>query len=74
MKVAYRSVIKQTNNESGNATIEETMKWYTNVTGMFLDHLSNQIKESDSSGVWRFVFQFVIFVIFINCSDCILDI
>lgn len=56
--VKCRSVIRQTSNESNDATIEDAMLWYTNVTAMFLEHLSNQIKESDNSGVWRLVHLF----------------
>lgn len=29
------------------------MHWYTAINAALLDHLSNQIKETDNSGVWR---------------------
>lgn len=35
------------------STISEVMSWYTNVNGAMLDILTNQIKETDNSGVWR---------------------
>lgn len=29
------------------------MRWYNTVNGALLDHLTQQIKETDNSGVWR---------------------
>lgn len=31
------------------------MHWYRVVNGAMLDHLSNQIKETNESGVWRYL-------------------
>jgi Adenylate and Guanylate cyclase catalytic domain/Nitrate and nitrite sensing/Heme NO binding associated len=38
-----------------DSTVAEVMKWYTNVNGAMLGHLTNQIKETDRTGVWRFL-------------------
>lgn len=38
---------------SSESSIFEVMAWYTNVNAAMLDHLTNQIKETDNSGVWR---------------------
>lgn len=35
------------------STISEVMAWYTSVNAAMLDILTNQIKETDNSGVWR---------------------
>lgn len=44
----YRSKIN-----TEESTIPEVMHWYTAINAALLDHLSNQIKETDNSGVWR---------------------
>lgn len=31
----------------------EVMRWYNTINAALLDHLTNQIKETDNSGVWR---------------------
>lgn len=33
----------------------EVMRWYNTINAALLDHLTNQIKETDNSGVWRLV-------------------
>ncbi|XP_026674281.1 uncharacterized protein LOC108630979 isoform X2 [Ceratina calcarata] len=38
--------------------ITEVMAWYTSVNAAMLDHLTNQIKETDNSGVWRYLIAF----------------
>jgi len=38
---------------SEESSITEVMAWYTSVNAAMLDHLTNQIKETDNSGVWR---------------------
>lgn len=38
---------------SEESSITEVMTWYTSVNAAMLDHLTNQIKETDNSGVWR---------------------
>lgn len=32
----------------------DVMRWYNRVNSALLDYLTNQIKETDNSGVWRF--------------------
>ncbi|KAL3274580.1 hypothetical protein HHI36_015963 [Cryptolaemus montrouzieri] len=39
-------------------TMQEVLLWYTSVNGALLDHLTNQIKETDNSGVWRYLLAF----------------
>lgn len=34
----------------------DVMRWYNTVNAALLDHLTNQIKETDNSGVWRYVY------------------
>ncbi|XP_066996175.2 uncharacterized protein [Anabrus simplex] len=34
------------------SSITEVLHWYTSVNAAMLDHLTNQIKETDNSGVW----------------------
>lgn len=34
----------------------DVMRWYNTVNAALLDHLTNQIKETDNSGVWRYGF------------------
>jgi hypothetical protein len=38
---------------SEESSIDEVVHWYNSVNAAMLDHLTNQIKETDSSGVWR---------------------
>ncbi|KAK0074000.1 hypothetical protein PV326_012836, partial [Microctonus aethiopoides] len=40
------------------STISEVMAWYTSVNAAMLDILTNQIKETDNSGVWRYLIAF----------------
>ncbi|XP_072749417.1 uncharacterized protein [Anoplolepis gracilipes] len=40
------------------SSISEVMSWYTGVNAAMLDHLTNQIKETDNSGVWRYLIAF----------------
>lgn len=37
------------------------MRWYNTVNAALLDHLTNQIKETDNSGVWRYAFTHFLF-------------
>lgn len=37
-----------------DSSILEVLHWYTSVNAALLDHLTNQIKETDNSGVWRY--------------------
>ncbi|KAG7204035.1 hypothetical protein KM043_001894 [Ampulex compressa] len=43
---------------SEESNITEVMAWYTSVNAAMLDHLTNQIKETDNSGVWRYLIAF----------------
>lgn len=43
---------------SEEKSITEVMTWYTSVNAAMLDHLTNQIKETDNSGVWRYLIAF----------------
>lgn len=38
---------------SEESTVTDVLLWYTSVNAAMLDHLTNQIKEADTSGVWR---------------------
>ncbi|CAD6206795.1 GSCOCG00010075001-RA-CDS [Cotesia congregata] len=40
------------------STMAEVMAWYTSVNAAMLDILTNQIKETDNSGVWRYLIAF----------------
>jgi hypothetical protein len=37
-----------------DSSVLEVLHWYTCVNAALLDHLTNQIKETDNSGVWRY--------------------
>jgi len=37
-----------------DSSVLEVLHWYTSVNAALLDHLTNQIKETDNSGVWRY--------------------
>lgn len=41
--------------EPEDSSITEVMNWYTSINRGLLHHLNEQIKETDSSGVWRCV-------------------
>ncbi|OAD54421.1 Atrial natriuretic peptide receptor 1 [Eufriesea mexicana] len=43
---------------SEESSITEVLTWYTSVNAAMLDHLTNQIKETDNSGVWRYLIAF----------------
>ncbi|XP_063917238.1 uncharacterized protein LOC135132949 isoform X2 [Zophobas morio] len=40
------------------STMADVLLWYTSVNAAMLDHLTNQIKETDNSGVWRYLLAF----------------
>ncbi|XP_015115006.1 receptor-type guanylate cyclase daf-11 isoform X2 [Diachasma alloeum] len=40
------------------SSISEVMAWYENVNAEMLNILTNQIKETDNSGVWRYLIAF----------------
>lgn len=37
------------------SSINEVMHWYRALNDAILNHMTNQIKETDKSGVWRYV-------------------
>ncbi|XP_023724758.1 uncharacterized protein LOC111873908 isoform X3 [Cryptotermes secundus] len=41
-----------------DSSILEVLHWYTSVNAALLNHLTNQIKETDNSGVWRYLISF----------------
>uniref|UniRef100_A0A1Y1LS38 guanylate cyclase n=1 Tax=Photinus pyralis TaxID=7054 RepID=A0A1Y1LS38_PHOPY len=43
---------------SEESSMSEILQWYTTVNAAMLDHLTNQIKETDNSGVWRYLLAF----------------
>ncbi|RZC42938.1 uncharacterized protein BDFB_008937, partial [Asbolus verrucosus] len=43
---------------SDESTMTDVLLWYTSVNAAMLDHLTNQIKETDNSGVWRYLLAF----------------
>ncbi|XP_055615471.1 uncharacterized protein LOC129761747 [Toxorhynchites rutilus septentrionalis] len=43
---------------SENSTVRDVLHWYTTVNGALLEHLTNQIKDANKSGVWRFLLSF----------------
>ncbi|KAK5641547.1 hypothetical protein RI129_010094 [Pyrocoelia pectoralis] len=43
---------------SEESSMSEILAWYTAVNAAMLDHLTNQIKETDNSGVWRYLLAF----------------
>ncbi|KAL1138257.1 hypothetical protein AAG570_009946 [Ranatra chinensis] len=45
-------------NEGEKANMSEALQWYTSVNGAMLAHLTDQIKETDNNGVWRFLIAF----------------
>lgn len=34
----------------------DVMRWYNRVNNALLEYLTNQIKETDNSGVWRYAY------------------
>ncbi|KAG5886728.1 hypothetical protein JTB14_027151 [Gonioctena quinquepunctata] len=41
-----------------DSSVRDVLGWYTSVNAALLEHLSNQIKENDNSGVWRYLLAF----------------
>jgi hypothetical protein len=39
---------------SNETQIHEVIEFYTEITGILLEYLANEIKESDNSDVWRY--------------------
>ncbi|XP_077297717.1 receptor-type guanylate cyclase Gyc76C [Arctopsyche grandis] len=43
---------------SESSSIDEVMEWYTKVNAALLEDLTNHIKETDSSSIWRYLIGF----------------
>ncbi|CAH1405097.1 unnamed protein product [Nezara viridula] len=46
------------NISSEDSTIRDVLHWYNSVNAAMLAHLTDQIKETDNSGVWRYLIAF----------------
>ncbi|KAF6209106.1 hypothetical protein GE061_014849 [Apolygus lucorum] len=46
------------NISSEDSTIREALQWYNSFNNAMMIHLTDQIKETDNSGVWRFLISF----------------
>ncbi|XP_024082931.1 soluble guanylate cyclase gcy-35 isoform X2 [Cimex lectularius] len=46
------------NISSEDSTIRDVLHWYNSVNAAMLVHLTDQIKETDNSGVWRYLIAF----------------
>lgn len=51
--LSFHSIRNRENIHSEESSVADVMNWYTTVTGGLLDHLTQQIKETDNSGIWR---------------------
>ena len=52
------------------AEITEILAWYEYINDVILDHLDENIKSTDRSGVWRYLISFkVINFAFLSVSD-----
>ncbi|XP_059491276.1 receptor-type guanylate cyclase gcy-1 isoform X2 [Neocloeon triangulifer] len=45
-------------NTTDDVNVTEMVGWYNLVNAALLDHFTNQIKETDTSGVWRYLIAF----------------
>ena len=53
--------------------ITEILAWYEYINDVILDHLDDEIKSTDRSGVWRYLISFkVCFLVVFFCSDSFL--
>ncbi|ENN77945.1 hypothetical protein D910_00421 [Dendroctonus ponderosae] len=52
------TTFRQTVNQSEETTFTDVLAWYTSVNAAMLEHLTQQIKETDTSGVWRYLLAF----------------
>ncbi|XP_053679485.1 uncharacterized protein LOC128730464 [Anopheles nili] len=46
------------NISSEDSTVPQILRWYTTANAALLEHLTNQIKDANKSGVWRFLLSF----------------
>lgn len=49
----YLSHCRQNLTTTNESKMADVLNWYTAVNAAMLEHLTNEIKETDSSGVWR---------------------
>ncbi|KAF7265731.1 hypothetical protein GWI33_020814 [Rhynchophorus ferrugineus] len=52
------TTFRQTVKLSEETTVTDVLAWYTTVNAAMLEHLTQQIKETDTSGVWRYLLAF----------------
>nr|XP_029733821.1 uncharacterized protein LOC109405405 isoform X1 [Aedes albopictus]XP_029733822.1 uncharacterized protein LOC109405405 isoform X1 [Aedes albopictus]XP_029733823.1 uncharacterized protein LOC109405405 isoform X1 [Aedes albopictus] len=52
----FRDNISSDNGET--TRVRDVLHWYTTVNGALLEHLTNQIKDANKSGVWRYLLSF----------------
>ncbi|CAH0563810.1 unnamed protein product [Brassicogethes aeneus] len=59
-KTTFQENLKEfRENLSKNETkMNDVLNWYTAVNAAMLEHLTSEIKETDNSGVWRFLLSF----------------
>ncbi|EDW36367.1 GL16716 [Drosophila persimilis] len=55
--------------EPEESSITEVMNWYTSINRGLLHHLNEQIKETDNSGVWRYLVGFKNLLKSIECQN-----
>ncbi|KAH8272839.1 hypothetical protein KR018_003305 [Drosophila ironensis] len=55
--------------EPEESSITEVMNWYTSINRGFIHHLNEQIKETDNSGVWRYLVGFKNLLKSIECQN-----
>lgn len=54
MTIVFPFSLRRTKIHSEESSMADVMRWYNTVNAALLDHLTNQIKETDNSGVWRY--------------------
>ncbi|XP_060523060.1 uncharacterized protein LOC132700024 [Cylas formicarius] len=52
------TTFRQTVKQSEETTITDVLSWYTSVNSAMLEQMTQQIKETDTSGVWRYLLAF----------------
>uniref|UniRef100_A0A1A9X302 guanylate cyclase n=1 Tax=Glossina brevipalpis TaxID=37001 RepID=A0A1A9X302_9MUSC len=55
--------------EPEDNSVTDVMNWYTSINKALLYHLSEQIKEADNSGVWRYLVGFKNLLKSIECQN-----
>ncbi|XP_069680500.1 uncharacterized protein [Periplaneta americana] len=57
-KTTFLNRLNEFRSSVSDSSILEVLHWYTSVNAALLNHLTNQIKETDNSGVWRYLISF----------------